>query len=177
MAVKFITEVKRTHTCGQLTKEDIGKTVVLFGWVNNRRDHGGAVFIDLRDREGLTQVVFEPDIAKDAHELAGSLRLEFCVGIQGKVVSRGANVNPKMKTGEIEVKATALTIFNRSEPTPFLIEDEIDTSEEKRLQYRYLDLRRGPLQRSLITRSKMNALTRSYLVEQGFLELETPFMG
>ena len=87
MAVPFITEVKRTHTCGQLTKANIGEEVVLFGWVQNRRDHGGAVFIDLRDREGLTQVVFEPDIAGEAHELAGQLRLEYCIGIQGKVVS------------------------------------------------------------------------------------------
>ncbi len=123
MAVNFISEVKRTHSCGQLTREDIGKTVVLFGWVQNRRDHGGAVFIDLRDREGLTQIVFEPEGAPIAHELAGSLRLEFVIGIRGKVVSRGTNVNPKMRTGEIEVKATDLTIFNRSEPTPFMIED------------------------------------------------------
>jgi aspartyl-tRNA synthetase len=177
MAVKFISEVKRTHNCGQLTKADIGKTVVLFGWVQNRRDHGGAVFIDLRDREGLTQVVFEPEVAKEAHELAGSLRLEYVVGIQGQVISRGGNVNPKMRTGEIEIKASDLTIFNRSEPTPFLIEDKIDTGEEKRLAYRYLDLRRGPIQRSLITRSKMNSAIRAYMVEQGFLELETPYLG
>jgi aspartyl-tRNA synthetase len=177
MAVPFITEVKRTHNCGQLTKANIGEEVVLFGWVQNRRDHGGAVFIDLRDREGLTQIVFEPDIAREAHELAGQLRLEFCIGIKGKVVSRGTQVNPKLKTGEIEIKASDLTIFNRSEPTPFLIEDNIETGEEKRLAYRYLDLRRRPLQQSLMTRSKMNAATRSYLVEQGFLELETPFMG
>jgi aspartyl-tRNA synthetase len=177
MAVQFITEVKRTHSCGVLTGADAGKQVVLFGWVHNRRDHGGAVFIDLRDREGLTQVVFEPDIAAAAHELAGSLRLEYCIGVLGKVVSRGSNVNPKMKTGEIEVKATELTIFNRSETPPFLIDDKIDTSEEKRLTHRYLDLRRAPLQRTLIARSKMNALTRSYLNEHGFLELETPFMG
>ncbi|MFP2931761.1 aspartate--tRNA ligase [Pyxidicoccus sp. 3LG] len=176
MAVPFISEVKRTHNCGQLTGANVGEEVVLFGWVHNRRDHGGAVFIDLRDREGLTQVVFEPDSA-EAHTLAGSLRLEFCVGVRGKVVSRGKNVNPKMKTGEIEVKATDLTIFNRSEPTPFPIEDSIDTSEEKRLAHRYLDLRRAPLQKSLMTRSKMNALTRAYMVENGFLELETPFMG
>jgi aspartyl-tRNA synthetase len=177
MAVPFITEVKRTHTCGQLTKANIGEEVVLFGWVQNRRDHGGAVFIDLRDREGLTQVVFEPDIAKEAHETAGQLRLEYCVGIRGKVASRGTQVNPKLKTGEIEIKATDLTIFNRSEPTPFLVEDNIDTSEEKRLAYRFLDLRRRPLQQSLMTRSKMNAITRSYMVGNGFLELETPFMG
>ena len=177
MAVPFITQIKRTHSCGELTAKDVGTTVVLFGWVQNRRDHGGAVFIDLRDRQGLTQVVFEPDIDPEAHALAGTLRLEWCIGIQGKVVSRGANVNPKMKTGEIEVRATALTVFNRSEPTPFPIEDKIETAEEKRLVHRYLDLRRRPLQQSLITRSKMNALTRSTLVEEGFLELETPYMG
>jgi len=177
MAANFISEIKRTNTCGELTAKDIGKEVVLFGWVQNRRDHGGAVFIDLRDREGLTQVVFEPDIAAEAHELAGSLRLEFCIGIRGKVVSRGSNVNPKMKTGEIEVKGADLQIFNRSEPTPFQIEDQLNTGEEKRLEYRYLDLRRRPLQETLIKRSKMNAATRSYLVSGGFLELETPFMG
>ena len=177
MSVPFITEVKRTHSCGELTARDVGKTVVLFGWVQNRRDHGGAVFIDLRDRHGLTQVVFEPDIDPEAHALAGTLRLEWCIGVQGKVVSRGANVNPKMKTGEIEIKATDLQVFNRSEPVPFQVEDSIDTSEEKRLAHRYLDLRRAPLQRTLITRSRMNATIRSYLVDRGFLELETPFMG
>ena len=113
---RFITEIKRTHTCGELTKADIGKEVVLFGWVDNRRDHGGAVFIDLRDREGVTQVVFEQDVRPEVHELAGQLRLEYCVGIRGKVVSRGGNVNPKLPTGEIEVHATELEIFNRSEP-------------------------------------------------------------
>jgi aspartyl-tRNA synthetase len=177
MAVPFISEVRRTHSCGQLTKANIGEEVVLFGWVQNRRDHGGAVFIDLRDREGLTQIVFEPDIDSEAHALAGQLRLEFCIGIRGKVVSRGTQVNPKLKTGEIEIKANALTIFNRSEPTPFLVEDNTETGEEKRLAYRFLDLRRAPLQRTLMTRSRMNAITRSYLVDKGFLELETPFMG
>ncbi len=177
MAAKFISEVKRTHSCGQLTAADVGKDVVLFGWVHHYRDHGGAVFIDLRDRDGLTQVVFEPDLASEAHALASSLRHEFCIGIRGAVASRGRNANPNMKTGEIEVKATELTVFNRSENPPFLVADEIDTSEEKRLAYRYLDLRRAPLQKSMITRSKMNAHTRSYLVERGFLELETPFMG
>src|SRR5712692_8875558 len=177
MAVKFITELKRTHNCGELTQQDIGKTVVLFGWVQNRRDHGGAVFIDLRDREGLTQVVFEPDFSKEAHALAGSLRHEFVLGIRGEVVSRGANVNPKMKTGEIEVKASDLEIVNRTESLPFMIEDGVNTAEEKRLAHRYLDLRRPQLQKTLIIRSKMNALTRSFLVSRGFLELETPFIG
>jgi len=177
MSVPFITQVKRTHSCGQLTAADIGQEVVLFGWVQNRRDHGGAVFIDLRDREGLTQVVFQPDIDPEAHTLAGSLRLEWCIGIRGRVVSRGANVNPKMKTGEIEVRATDLTVFNRSEPVPFAIEDTVDTAEDKRLVHRYLDLRRRPLQQTFIQRSRMNSVTRTYLVEQGFLELETPFIG
>ncbi len=174
---RFISEIKRTNTCGELTKADIGKEVVLFGWVNNRRDHGGAVFIDLRDREGITQVVFEQDVRPEVHELAGQLRLEYCVGLRGKVVSRGGNVNPKLRTGEIEVHASELEIFNRSEPSPFPIEDRIDTSEEKRLQYRYLDLRRAPLQKTLMTRARVNHLTRNYFTENRFLELETPFMG
>ncbi|HET9554711.1 MAG TPA: aspartate--tRNA ligase [Anaeromyxobacteraceae bacterium] len=173
---RFITELKRTHTCGQLTKADEGTEVVLYGWVNNRRDHGGAVFIDLRDREGVTQVVFEEDVRPEVHDLAGQLRLEYCVGVRGKVVSRGGNANPKLKTGEIEVHASELEIFNRSEPAPFQIEDKIDTAEEKRLQYRYLDLRRAPLQKTLMTRARVNHLTRNYFTDQGFLELETPFM-
>src|SRR5262249_17276572 len=171
------TEVKRTHNCGELTGKDVGKTVVLFGWVQNRRDHGGAVFIDLRDRFGLTQVVFEPDIDPEAHQLAGSLRLEWCIGVRGTLASGGANVNPKLKTGEMEARPTALTVFNRSEPVPFAIEDEIETSEEKRLAHRYLDLRRRPLQETFQTRSQMNAIIRSQLVSEGFLELETPYMG
>jgi aspartyl-tRNA synthetase len=174
---RFITELKRTHSCGELTKVDVGNEVVLFGWVNNRRDHGGAVFIDLRDREGVTQVVFEEDVRPDVHDLAGQLRLEYCVGIRGKVLSRGENSNPKLRTGEIEVHASELEIFNRSEPTPFQIEDKIDTGEEKRLQYRYLDLRRAPLQKTLMTRARVNHLTRNYFTENRFLELETPFMG
>ncbi len=173
---RFITELKRTHTCGELTKADVGEDVVLFGWVHNRRDHGGAVFIDLRDREGLTQVVFEEDVRPEVHELAGQLRLEYCVGVHGKVVSRGANANPKIRTGEIEVHAIDLEIFNRCEPTPFQIDESIETGEEKRLQYRYLDLRRAPLQKTLVTRARVNHLTRNYFTENRFLELETPFM-
>ncbi len=174
---RFIQDIKRTHSCGELTKADIGEEVVLFGWVNNRRDHGGAVFIDLRDRAGVTQVVFEEDVRPEVHDLAGQLRLEYCVGVRGKVVSRGGNVNPKLRTGEIEIHASELEIFNRSEPTPFPIEDRIDTSEEKRLAYRYLDLRRAPLQKTLMTRAKVNHVTRNYFTDSGFLELETPFMG
>jgi aspartyl-tRNA synthetase len=173
---RFITELKRTHSCGELTQADLDKEVVLFGWVNNRRDHGGAVFIDLRDREGLTQVVFQEQVRPEVHELAGQLRLEYCVGIRGKVVSRGQNKNPKLRTGEIEIHASELAIFNRCEPTPFPIEDKIETGEEKRLQFRYLDLRRAPLQKTLMTRARVNHLTRNHFAEQRFLELETPFM-
>jgi aspartyl-tRNA synthetase len=173
---EFIRDLKRTHSCGELTAKDVGKEVILFGWVHNRRDHGGAVFIDLRDRAGLTQVVFEADAGKELHDLAQELRYEYCIGVRGKVVSRGENLNPRLVTGEIEVHADKLTIFNRSETPPFLIEDKIDTAEEKRLHYRYLDLRRPPLQRTLIKRSQMNAVTRQTLNRLGFLELETPYL-
>jgi len=173
---EFIRELKRTHSCGQLTAKDVGKEVVLFGWVHSRRDHGGAVFIDLRDRAGLTQVVFEADAGQELHDLSQELRYEYCIGVRGKVVSRGGNVNPRLVTGEIEVHAGQLSIFNRSETPPFLIEDRIDTAEEKRLHYRYLDLRRPPLQETLIKRSRMNAVTRTTLNRLGFLELETPFL-
>src|SRR5215470_5352395 len=173
---EFIRDLTRTHSCGELTAKEIGREVVLFGWVHNRRDHGGAVFIDLRDRAGLTQVVFEEDAGKDLQELAHELRLEYCIGVRGKVVSRGANVNPKLTTGEVEVHVAQAQIFNRSETPPFLIEDRIDTAEDKRLHYRYLDLRRPAVQRPLLLRSRMNAVTRRVLQERGFLELETPFL-
>jgi aspartyl-tRNA synthetase len=176
MSGSFIAEQKRTHHCGQLRISDVGKEVVLFGWVQNYRDHGGAVFVDLRDKEGLTQVVFQPEVC-ESHALAGSLRHEWCIGISGKVVSRGSNSNPRMATGEIEVQVEKLTVFNKSETPPFEIADHVTTAEAKRLAYRYLDLRRRPLQQTLMTRAKMNALVRSVLVERGFLELETPFIG
>ncbi len=173
---EFIRDLKRTHSCGELTAKDVGSEVVLFGWVHNRRDHGGAVFIDLRDRGGLTQVVFEEQASHDLQSVAHELRYEFCIGVRGKVISRGSNVNPKLSTGEIEVHALQATIFNRSETPPFLIEDKIDTAEEKRLHYRYLDLRRAPLQKTLMRRSKLNQVTRSTLDGLGFLELETPYL-
>jgi len=184
MASKFITETKRTHSCGALRGADIGKEVVLFGWVHGRRDHGGVVFIDLRDREGLTQVVFDPDLSKEAHGAAEKLRSEWVIGIRGKVRSRGTMVNAKIATGEIEVEVYDAEVLNKSETPPFEIsgwtnseKEPVKVGEEMRFQYRYLDLRNEKIQKSLITRSKMNALTRSYMVENGFLELETPFMG
>ncbi len=179
---RFIDELKRTHHCGALRASDEGQVVVLFGWVAGYRDHGGCVFIDLRDREGITQLVFDPelsghgDLPKQAYELARALRNEWVVGIRGVVVSRGTNKNPKLPTGEIEVRGVELSVFNKSETPPFEIAESIDTGEEKRLQYRYLDLRRAPFQRTLRVRHRMNQVVRRYFDEAGFLELETPVM-
>jgi aspartyl-tRNA synthetase len=179
---RFIDELKRTHDCGALRASDEGQVVVLFGWVAGYRDHGGCVFIDLRDREGITQLVFDPelsghgDLPKQAYELARALRNEWVVGVRGVVVSRGTNKNPKLPTGEIEVRGVELAVFNKSETPPFEIAESIDTGEEKRLQYRYLDLRRAPFQRTLRVRHRMNQVVRRYFDEAGFLELETPVM-
>jgi aspartyl-tRNA synthetase len=166
---------------------DAGKEVVLFGWVATRRDHGGCIFIDLRDREGITQIVFDPAFTPEqvavgpgtvaaAHKLAEEARAEWVLGVRGVVISRGANANPKLATGEIEVHVVEATVFNRAETPPFEITDEIDTREEVRLEYRYLDLRRSLLQKKLVLRSKINQATRNYLAGQGCIELETPFM-
>jgi aspartyl-tRNA synthetase len=179
---RFIDDLKRTHHAGELRAADEGKVVVLFGWVASYRDHGGCVFIDLRDREGITQLVFDPELAghgelpRAAHEIARDLRSEWVIGVRGIVKSRGANKNPKIPTGDIEVHSIELTVFNKSDTPPFEIADSIDTGEEKRLQYRYLDLRRTPLQRTLRVRHRINQVTRRYFDEHGFLELETPIM-
>jgi aspartyl-tRNA synthetase len=185
---RFIDELKRTHRCGDLRASDIGKEVVLFGWVASRRDHGNIIFIDLRDRDGLTQIVFDPEAAKEAHDLAEAVRPEWVIGVRGTVRARGLQqskkeggkmvsaVNPKLQTGEIEIVVLEATIFNKAETPPFEIADEINTREEVRLQYRYLDLRREPLQRTLRTRHEINRATRNYLSDNGCLELETPFL-
>jgi aspartyl-tRNA synthetase len=179
---RFIDELKRTHHAAELRAADAGKEVVLFGWVASYRDHGGCVFVDLRDREGITQVVFDPnhsgygDAPKAAYAAAQALRTEWVIGIRGLVISRGNNKNPRLPTGEIEVHAIELCVFNRADTPPFEILDSIDTSEEKRLQYRYLDLRRAPLQKTLKVRHRINQTTRRYFDEKGFLELETPVM-
>jgi aspartyl-tRNA synthetase len=173
---KLIQELGRTHMCGQLRKEHIGEKVVLMGWVQSYRDLGGAVFIDLRDRTGFSQVVFDQSASEDAHAVADKVRSEWVIGIVGKVRSRGTNVNTKIPTGEVEVEASYIQVFNKAENPPFLIEDDVDTAEEKRLPYRYLDLRRPSLQKSLILRSRLNQIARRSLTEQGFLELETPYM-
>jgi aspartyl-tRNA synthetase len=179
---RFIDELKRTHHAGELRAADEGKTVVLFGWVASYRDHGGCVFIDLRDREGITQLVFDAELAIEgelprlAHDLARTLRTEWVIGVRGVVKARGANRNAKIATGDIEVHAIELGVFNKSDTPPFEIVDHSDTSEDKRLQYRYLDLRRAPLQKKLRVRHHIHQVTRRYFDEKGHLELETPFM-
>ncbi|PRQ04702.1 Aspartate--tRNA ligase [Enhygromyxa salina] len=173
----------RTHTCGQLRATDEGERAVLFGWVNFRRDHGGRIFIDLRDRDGLTQVVFGPDVAPAAHEAAQALRSEDCIGVAGKVIRRvdnegNSNTNPNLPTGEIEVEIDTLELFSKAQTPPFDVskDDRLDTHENLRLQYRYLDLRRPSLQRNFILRSRLGTITRAHMTELGFLELETPYM-
>lgn len=184
---RFIDELKRTHDCGALRAGDIGKEVVLFGWVANRRDFGSFIFVDLRDREGLTQIVFDPDTAPEAHQVAEAVRGEWVIGIRGKVRSRGdqfskkegkmvSAINPNLATGAIEIEVLEATVFNKSETPPFEIDDEIDTKEEVRLTHRYLDLRRAPLRKALRMRHVINQTTRNYLSEQGCLEIETPFL-
>jgi len=184
---RFIDELKRTHDCGALRSSDVGREVVLFGWVANRRDHGNLIFVDLRDRGGITQIVFDPEASKEAHGAAEQLRSEWVIGIRGKVKARGEQysqkegkmvsaANPLLPTGEIEVEVLEVGVFNRSETPPFELADKIDTREEVRLQYRYLDLRRAPLQKALRTRHVINQATRNYLSDQGCTEVETPFL-
>ncbi len=172
----FLDTNTRTHSCGQLRAGDAGKRVVLTGWVKTYRDHGKAVFIDLRDRDGITQLVFDESHSKQANQIARELRNEWCIGVTGEVRSRGANVNEKLPTGAIEVWVDTIEVFSKSETPPFQIEDQIDTNDTLRLKYRYLDLRRPKLQRNLITRSAITRVTRDYLGKNGFLEIETPFM-
>ncbi len=172
----FLATHSRTHSCGALRSGDAGKPAVLTGWVSNYRDHGGCVFVDLRDRDGVTQLVFDPQFAAAAHGIARELRAEWCIGIAGEVRSRGGNHNDKMATGAVEVWVNEIEVFSRAETPPFAIEDNIDTHEALRLKYRYLDLRRPKLQRNLIMRSQITRTTRDYLGSNGFLEIETPFM-
>lgn len=168
---------KRTHTCGELRETHIGQVVTLNGWVDSRRDLGGVIFIDLRDRYGITQVVFEPNYNPKAHEEAKDLRNEWVLSVTGKVRRRPLGTeNPNLETGLIDVMIDEVTILNKAQTPPFPIEDVIDTNEEIRLRYRYLDLRRKPMQRNLILRHKMYQVTRKYFDENNFLEIETPFL-
>ncbi len=170
-------KMRRTHHCWELGAADVDKEVVLMGWVHRRRDHGGVIFVDLRDREGITQVVFNPLVDKKIHAKAHAIRNEYVLAVRGKVENRPDDmINPKLKTGEIEVSATELKILNAAKTPPFLIEDEIDASETVRLKYRHLDLRRSEMQKNLLLRHQVTAVVRNYLNKNGFLDLETPFL-
>jgi aspartyl-tRNA synthetase len=173
---EFLKDIKRTHDCGGLRVSDVGKRAVLFGWVASRRDHGGCVFIDLRDRGGVTQIMFEPGVSVEAHTLAGELRSEFCVGVAGVVRDRGERRNPNMPTGEVELHCDQLTIFSRSDTPPFEIVDNSTANEIVRLKYRALDLRRPSLQRNFLLRSQIYQTARRVLSSHRFLEIETPFL-
>ncbi len=167
----------RTHTCGDLNKDAIGQKVTLAGWVNRRRDHGGLVFLDMRDRYGLTQVICDPERSAEAHRVAAELRSEYVVQISGAVVPRLAGTeNPNLSTGAIEIAAEHIEILNPSRTTPFPISDNIQVDESLRLKYRYLDLRRPGMRDNMILRHRVVKAMRDYLDERGFLEIETPML-
>jgi aspartyl-tRNA synthetase len=169
----------RTHDCGLLRKKDIGASVTLSGWVHRRRDHGGLVFIDLRDRYGLTQLVFNPKINPACHLLSEKLRSEWVISVQGTVIQRTAGMeNPKLATGEIEVDVSEMEILSTAKTPPFSIcDDSIEVHEELRLKYRYLDIRRGDVAHKLTIRHQAMLATRNYLSQEGFIEISTPILG
>lgn len=168
---------EKTHHCNSLGTEHVDRTVILMGWVQRRRDHGGLIFVDLRDKEGITQVVFDPQYDAMAHEHAHVLRSEYVIAVKGKVRRRPEGMtNPKLFTGEIEVITSELKILNASKTPPFQIEDDLDASENIRLRYRYLDLRRPKMYRNLFMRHKAAQVTRNYFSEKGFIEVETPVL-
>ncbi len=167
----------RTQNCGELREKNIDEHVVLNGWVDTRRDLGGLIFIDLRDRYGITQVVFEPGFNKEAHNIAAALRSEFVISIEGKVRKRpDGTENPALNTGVVDVMVDKLVILNEAKTPPFPIKDDVDTSEDVRLKYRYLDLRRTKLQNNMLMRHKMYQLARKYFDENSFVEVETPVL-
>ncbi|MGO0060296.1 aspartate--tRNA ligase [Brevibacillus fluminis] len=170
--------IYRTLFCGDVSKEQIGQEVVLNGWVQKRRDLGGVIFVDLRDRSGLVQVVFNPEYDKAAWEKADRVRSEYVLSVRGTVVARAEEaINPKLKTGEIEVHINEITILNEAKTPPFLLEDDIEVDEQVRLKYRYLDLRRPEMQKTFLLRSKATKAFRDFLDQNGFLEVETPILG
>src|SRR5215467_2814336 len=173
----FLGDLRRTHSCGELRRSDAGKRAILMGWVHRRRDLGGVLFIHLRDRKGVTQVVFHADGDPAVHAKADLLSTEYVIAIEGPVELRSPDtVNPAIPTGEVEVVCEKLWILNESRTPPFPMEDTVDVKEEVRLKYRYLDLRRPRMQRNMILRSKVTFAVREALSKLGFLEIETPFM-
>lgn len=167
----------RTVACAQVSKEFLGKEIILAGWVNRRRDHGGLVFIDLRDRSGIMQLVFNPAFDKNAHDLAQSIRSEDVIQVKGVVVKRSTEtVNKELVTGEFELQVQRLTILNKSKPLPFMLDEAENVDEETRLKYRYLDLRRPAMQYRFALRNKITFAMREFLVKRGFYEIETPIL-
>lgn len=167
----------RTHTCGELRPQHEGQTVTLAGWVNSRRDHGLLIFLDLRDRYGVTQVVFDQSAQAEAHAIAADVRSEYVVQIEGQVVHRAPEeVNPKIATGEIEVRVTSITVLNRAQTPPLYVAREGNEDEQLRLKYRYLDLRRERMQRNMVLRHNVVAFIRAFLDRANFLEIETPVL-
>jgi len=167
----------KTHNCGELNKTHVGQQVTLAGWVDRRRDHGGLIFIDLRDRSGVAQIVFNPEIADACHERATQLRNEYVITISGEVSYRPKGTeNSKIPTGNVEIVAKTITILNAAKTPPFYINEEAVVDENLRLKYRYLDLRRPPMQKTIILRHKLVKLIRDFLDELGFLEIETPIL-
>ncbi len=175
--IDFLNGAKRTHMCGQLRATDIGNNVTVMGFVAKYRNLGNLIFIDLRDRDGIVQVAFDDNVDKSVFEKADSIRNEFVVCVKGNVRSRGSNINKNMPTGEVEILATELKILSQAEVTPFVITEDIKAGENLKLKYRYLDLRRNYLQSRLVMRDKITRITRNYLADNGFLEIETPFLG
>ena len=171
----FLGNLKRTNYCGALRNSDAGRNVVIMGWVARRRDLGSLLFLDIRDRAGIVQVVFNRETQPEAHAKAEQARSEFVVAVEGKVILRGKS-NPELATGEIEVLATRLHILNNAKTPPFQIEDDINAAEETRLRYRYLDLRRSKPHANLALRHKILLEIRKTMDEMGFLEVETPML-
>lgn len=167
--------LKRTNYCGDLRSSNINEEVVLMGWVQKKRNLGGLVFVDLRDRSGICQIIFDTDVNKEAFEKAEKLGSEFVIAVKGKVAERSSK-NPNLPTGDIEIFANELRILNKSETPPIYIKDDDNVSEELRLKYRYLDLRKSSMQKNLILRSKIANIVRNYLSDNNFIEIETPFL-
>ncbi|MGJ5813422.1 aspartate--tRNA ligase [Paludibaculum fermentans] len=173
----FLGDLRRTHSCGALRAANEGQRVVLMGWVYRRRDLGGVIFIHLRDREGVTQIVFRAECDGSLHGKAEMLRSEYVIAVEGLVEARTAeNINPNIPTGEVEIVAEKMWLLNTSETPPFPMEEHVDVNEDMRLKYRYVDLRRPHMQRNVMLRSKISLEVRNELYSQGFLEIETPFM-
>ena len=171
-----MSKYKRTHMCGDISINDVGKEVSLAGWVQKNRDLGGLLFLDLRDRTGLVQIIFDKDKNENLFKSAESIRNEYVVLVTGIVRKREAAINTKMKTGEVEVMATSIEVFSIAETPPIYIEDDLNASESIRLKYRYLDLRRPIMQDKLFVRHKVYKIIRDYFYSNGFIEVETPFL-